>query len=293
MLFRAEAPAKINRELRVGSRRADGFHEIRSRFTAIDLADRLEVEEAGSLEISTSGIPVPEGDSNLVARAARALAEELGIAARARIHLEKRIPVGAGLGGGSADAAVALLLLSRLWEAPLPEADLARVAACVGSDVPFFIYGGEADVTGRGERVTPREDTPAREILLLVPPFPIATADVYAAYSKRTGGSARLPDALEIDATRDFLGPNDLASAVLDTNPEMVDYVRSARELAKESGITGSGSALVLCGVDAEGERRLAATHPGASLHRVRTLSREDYRHRTTQGGGPEWKSPR
>jgi 4-diphosphocytidyl-2-C-methyl-D-erythritol kinase len=293
MILDAEAPAKINRELRVGGRRADGFHEIRSRFCTIDLADRLEVEESERLEISCSGIPVPEGGDNLVARAAKGLAEELGIEPRARIRLEKRIPAGAGLGGGSADAAVTLLLLSRLWEAPLPEEDLTRVAARLGSDVPFFLFGGEADVGGRGERVSPREDPPARELLLLVPPFSIATADVYAAYSRRTGGAARLPERLEIDTTRNFLGPNDLISAVLEIQGQMADYLRSARQVASEVGITGSGSALVLCDVSSDGERDLARIHPGASLHRVRTLGREDYRRRTTQGGGPSWKSPR
>jgi 4-diphosphocytidyl-2-C-methyl-D-erythritol kinase len=286
MTLNGEAPAKINRELRVGGRRADGFHEIRSRFCTIDLADRLEVGESERLEISCSGIPVPEGKENLIARAAKGLADELGIEPRARIRLEKRIPAGAGLGGGSADAAVTLLLLSRLWEAPLPEEELARVAARLGSDVPFFLVGGEADVGGRGECVSPREDSPARELLLLVPPFSIATADVYEAYSRRTGGSARLDETLEIDTTENFLGPNDLASAVLEIQQEMADYLRSARQVASEVGITGSGSALVLCGVTAEGERALARIHPEASLHRVRTLGREDYRRRTTQGGG-------
>jgi 4-diphosphocytidyl-2-C-methyl-D-erythritol kinase len=293
MTLNAEAPAKINRELRVGGRRADGFHEIRSRFCTVDLADRLEVEESERLEISCFGIPVPEGNDNLVARAAKELAEELGIEARARIRLEKRIPAGAGLGGGSADAAATLLLLSRLWKAPLPEESLTRVAARLGSDVPFFLFGGEADVSGRGERVSPREDSPARELLLLVPPFPIATADVYAAYSRRTGGAARLPERLEVDTTRNFLGPNDLASAVLEIQEQMADYLRSARQVASEVGITGSGSAIVLCEVSPGGERDLSRIHPGASLYRVRTLGREDYRRRTTQGGGPPWKSPR
>ena len=292
MILRAEAPAKINRELRVGARRPDGFHEIRSRLTTIDLADRLEVEDAGSLEIACSGIPVPAGDSNLIARAAAALAEELGIVARGRVHLEKRIPVGAGLGGGSADAAVTLLLLSRLWDAPFGVAELARVAARVGSDVPFFLYGGEADVTGRGERVTPRDDGPVRELLLLVPPFSVATGDVYAAYSRRTGGRDRLPEALEIDTTPDFLGPNDLASAVLEINTQMVDYLSSARGVATEAGITGSGSALVLCGVSTEGERHLKDTHPGASLYRVATVSRADYTHRTSSEEVPNGNHP-
>ena len=293
MVLRAEAPAKINRELRVGARRPDGFHEIRSRFCTIDLADRLEVEDAEGLEIACAGLPVPDGDSNLVARAATTLAEELGIAPRARIRLEKRIPVGAGLGGGSADAAVTLLLLSKLWASPLSAAGLSDVAARVGSDVPFFLHGGEADVTGRGERVTPRKDGPVREVLLLVPPFSIATGEVYTAYSRLTGGAARLPERLEIDGTRNFLGPNDLASAVLETNFQMAEYLKSARQVATESGITGSGSAIVLCGISPEGERRLASAHPEASLHRVATLTRADYEHRTSQGGGPEWKSPR
>ena len=293
MLLRAEAPAKVNRELRVGARRPDGFHEIRSRFSTIDLADRLEVEDADGLEIACAGVPVPEGDSNLVARAARSLAEELGIAPRARIRLEKRIPVGAGLGGGSADAAVTLLLLSELWRSPLSAAGLSNVAARLGSDVPFFLHGGEADVTGRGEHVTPREDGPVRELLLLVPPFSIATGEVYTAYSRLTGGAGRLPERLEIDATRNFLGPNDLASAVLETHFRMADYLRAGQEVAAESGITGSGSAIVLCGVSPKGERRLAAIHPEASLHRVATVGRADYERRTSQGGGPEWKSPR
>ncbi len=293
MILQAEAPAKINRELRVGGRRADGFHEILSRFCTIDLADRLEVEDAERLEISCSGIPVPEGEDNLVARAAKLLAEELGIEPRARIRLEKRVPTGAGLGGGSADAAVTLLLLSGLWNATLPEEDLPRVAARLGSDIPFFLVGGEADVSGRGERVVPREDPPPKDLLLLVPPFGIATAAVYAAYARLTGGAARLPQRLDIDTMPNFLGRNDLASAVLEIEGQMADYLRSAGRVASESGITGSGSALVLCGVSRDGERELARAHPGASLHRVRTLGRGEYRLRTTGGGGPTWKSPR
>ena len=170
MVLIAEAPAKINRELRVGPRRPDGFHEIRSRFCAIDFCDRLEVEESDRLELSCSGVPVPCGDTNLVARAARALADRLGVASGARIRLEKRVPAGAGLGGGSADAAVTLLLLSKLWSSRLRQEELSEVAARLGSDVPFFLSGGEADVAGRGERVTPLGDSPPQELLLWIPP---------------------------------------------------------------------------------------------------------------------------
>lgn len=282
MILRAEAPAKINRELRVGPRRSDGFHEIRSRLCAIDFSDRLEVEESDRLELSCSGLPVPCGDTNLVARAARALADRLGIAPAARIRLEKRVPAGAGLGGGSADAAVTLLLLSKLWSARLPEQELSEVAVRLGSDVPFFLFGGEADVTGRGERVSPLDDSPPAELLLWIPPFSISTAHVYAAYDRLTGTAALLPDHPEIETTRNFLGPNDLASAVLETDGRMEDYLQSARQVASESGITGSGCALLLFGVGPEGERRLAQAHPEATLRRVRTLGREEYRRRTS-----------
>jgi 4-diphosphocytidyl-2-C-methyl-D-erythritol kinase len=282
MVLIAEAPAKINRELRVGQRRLDGFHEIRSRFCAIDFCDRLEVEESDRLELSCSGVPVPCGDTNLVARAARALGDRLGIETGARIGLEKRVPAGAGLGGGSADAAVTLLLLSKLWSSRLRPEELSEVAARLGSDVPFFLSGGEADVAGRGERVTPLGDSPPQELLLCIPPFSISTAEVYATYDRLTATAAPLPDRLEIETKRIFLGPNDLASAVLETEGQMEDYLLSARQVASESGISGSGSALLLFGVGPEGEKRLAQIHPEATLRRVRTLTREDYRRRTT-----------
>jgi 4-diphosphocytidyl-2-C-methyl-D-erythritol kinase len=282
MVLIAEAPAKINRELRVGPRRPDGFHEIRSRFCAIDFCDRLEVEVSDRLELSCSGVPVPCGDTNLVARAARALADRLGIASGARIRLEKRVPAGAGLGGGSADAAVTLLLLSKLWSSRLRQEELSEVAAGLGSDVPFFLSGGEADVEGRGERVTPLGDSTPQELLLWIPPFSISTAGVYATYDRLTATAAALPVSLEIETKRTFLGPNDLASAVLETERQMEDYLLSARQVASESGITGSGSALLLFGVGPEGEKRLAQIHPEATLRRVRTLTREEYRRRTT-----------
>jgi 4-diphosphocytidyl-2-C-methyl-D-erythritol kinase len=282
MVLIAEAPAKINRELRVGPRRPDGFHEIRSRFCAIDFCDRLEVEESDRLELSCSGVPVPCGDTNLVARAARALAGRLGIESGARIRLEKRVPTGAGLGGGSADAAVTLLLLSKLWSSGLRQEELSEVAARLGSDVPFFLSGGEADVAGRGERVTPLGDSTPQELLIWIPPFSISTAEVYATYDRLAAMTAALPNSLEIETKRSFLGPNDLASAVLETERQMEDYLLSARQVASESGITGSGSALLLFGVSPEGEKRLAQIHPEATLRRVRTLTREEYRRRTT-----------
>src|SRR5262245_23460896 len=146
MKWTALAPAKINRELRVGRLRPDGYHEIHSRMVSIDLADRLTVESSDSLELVCDMLSVPVGDDNLVVKAARLLAESAGVPARARMTLEKRVPTGGGLGGGSADAAIALRLLARLWEIPEDAGRLEALAVRLGSDVAFFLTGGEAEV---------------------------------------------------------------------------------------------------------------------------------------------------
>lgn len=290
---RAHAPAKINRELRVGARRPDGFHEIFSRFTSIDLADAIEVEQGDALALECSGLPVPKDAENLVLRAARALADSLRIEPRARIRLEKRIPVGAGLGGGSSDAAAALRLLRQLWKPDLPDEALASLAPALGSDVPYFLVGGEADVAGRGERVTPRADGPAEELLLLIPPFPMSTRDVFAEHARRTGGRGSLPRRLELEESGRFFGPNELALAVLGVNGAMGKYLESAAEAAPESAVSGSGSAIVLFGAGAEVRSRLAQRHPEASFLSARTLGRDEYRAVTSTSGGSQWRSPR
>ncbi len=287
MILRAEAPAKINRELRVGSLRPDGFHEVRSRIVSIDLSDRIEVEKgSGSLEFSCKGGKAPRDDTNLAVRAARRLAERLGIAPDARIRLEKRVPIGAGLGGGSADAAVTLSLLARLWEARLSPREIHDIASDLGSDVPFFFIGGEADVSGRGERVTPREDGPPADLLLLVPPFPLSTREVYAAHRRLHPRPAPLPEKLEIETSGKLFGPNDLASAVLNIRGEMKAFLDSARKVVSDLTISGSGSALVLRGLTDDGEARLKQEHPDARLFRCRTLSRAEYLHRIHSSGG-------
>lgn len=292
--FSAEAPAKINRELRVGKLRSDGYHEIRSRILSIDLADSIAVAPGrGSLELFCEGLPVPGGESNLVVRAARAMAARLGRTADVRILLTKRIPVGAGLGGGSSDAARTLALLTRLWDAELPDGELARIAGTIGSDVPFFLVGGEAEVSGRGEIVAPLPDSESVGLLLLVPPFSISTREAYETWSRIAppAGDQRLASPLEVDSSEAFFGANDLALAVLQMRPEMSVLIESVRSFASEAAITGSGSAIVLKGVSAGGEAGLAARHPEARLHRCRTLSREEYRLRTESSGGFQWRS--
>lgn len=281
------APAKVNRELRVGGLRPDGFHEILSRIVSIDLADRLSAETADALELACDDPAVPGGDENLIVRAARLLARRSGVPARARLRLEKRVPVGGGLGGGSADAAAALRLLARLWGVSEAAADLAPAAAELGSDVPFFLTGGEVDAAGRGERVTALEDTLPVELVLLVPPFSISTAAVYRAYA----GRGSLPERLRVEEGPEgpFFGPNDLASAVLQVEPRMDEYLRSARRASLDTAISGSGSTIALHGVTPEAFHFLAQRHPEARLLRCRTLPRREFQRyaNPTTGGLP------
>ncbi|HEU0075976.1 MAG TPA: 4-(cytidine 5'-diphospho)-2-C-methyl-D-erythritol kinase, partial [Dehalococcoidia bacterium] len=167
------APAKLNLVLEVMGRRVDGYHQIASVMQTIDLADTVRLEPASAIEIEVTGevvrgVPL-EGPRNLAFGAAHALAETArnpGLGAR--IELEKRIPAGMGLGGGSTDAAAVLRGLNRLWGLDLAPEALIEVAAGVGSDVAFFLHGGAAAVGGRGEQVEPLPDVEALDLTLFV-----------------------------------------------------------------------------------------------------------------------------
>src|SRR5262249_13038456 len=218
-------------------------------------------------------------------------AERLGTGRRARSRVHKVVPAGAGLGGGSADAAVTLLLLARLWEAPASERDLSDLASRLGSDVPYFLTGGEANVGGRGEEVIAREDGQSRELALLVPPFSLSTAEVYGDYDREFGPAGLpIPRRLEIETSGRFFGPNDLALPVLRSHSEMSAYLRSAEEIAPEHAMSGSGSAIAMTGLSHDGEEELVRRHPEARVLRCRTLGREEYRRHIQPSGGPSWR---
>lgn len=175
-----KAPAKINLVLEVLRRRPDGYHDIRTVMHCLELADTLTVTaRRPGLRVSADHPGVPEGAGNLVYRAAEALAEKIGRPADVHIHITKRIPVAAGLGGGSSDAAAALLGLNRFWNLRLPYAQLHALAATLGSDVPFFLRRGCALGTGRGERLTAWPTCPGLPLVIVNPGFPVSTAEVY------------------------------------------------------------------------------------------------------------------
>jgi 4-diphosphocytidyl-2-C-methyl-D-erythritol kinase len=177
------APAKINLSLRVLGRRSDGFHEIETLITPISLCDEIKIDRhLGKQEIAfrCDDSSVPKGEDNIVVRAAKFFFEETKITSGISIALKKRIPHGAGLGGGSSDAASTLLTLNELFETNLPREALAKMAEMIGSDVPFFIFQSAAVCKGRGEFVSPTRLPEQLSVLLLKPEFGVPTQWAYS-----------------------------------------------------------------------------------------------------------------
>ncbi len=191
-----QAPAKVNLVLRILGKRPDGFHEIETLMVPVTLADTIHVERAASGIFLTCSDPgVPADATNLAHRAAAALAAHVGRDLPVRLHLEKRTPSGAGLGGGSSDAAAVLVGLTSFFELGLTAAELEKIAATLGSDIPFFIKNVPAWCRGRGEILEPAAGVPAHRLLLVKPPFPVPTAWAYREWAALQPPPAT-PDAL-------------------------------------------------------------------------------------------------
>ena len=252
MIVCARAHAKINLDLRVLGVRADGFHELRTVFQAVSLHDTVEcVTRSGPLTIDCDTAGVPLDRSNLVWRAAEALWRSLrrtGPVTGVAIRLRKSIPVQSGLGGGSTDAAAALLALTRLWGVRIRPTQLTDVAATLGADVPFFLSGGTALGLGRGDEVYPLADLPRHWIVLLVPGFGVSTADAYAWYDaerdRARGVGVREPQQVPGPwPSRAAQMINDLEAPIARHHPE-IDQMRTAlrRAGALAAAMSGSGS---------------------------------------------------
>ncbi len=278
----AEAFAKVNRSLVVLGKRSDGFHELDTVFQAVGLTDRLTFEESDLLTLDVDDPSIPSGTENLVLRAARALAEAAGIRPRAAITLEKRIPSGGGLGGGSSDAAVTLLGLSALWDLDMPLELLSRVGGELGSDVPFFLHGGTARGLGRGERITPLEDSPPEAVVLVMPPFPVSTLEVFRRLEAPAWDECGAGDLHSCGAP----DRNDLEPAVEALFPALRE-VRIALETAgaTRARLSGSGSTVFGLFPDvataADAARRLEGLPAGSAVRVVPTLTREESRSRS------------
>jgi 4-diphosphocytidyl-2-C-methyl-D-erythritol kinase len=249
------APAKINLSFKIKGRREDGFHEIETLMAPISLSDRLTIERGKSgVEFSCDDSSLPGGDENLVVRAARLFREATKIKEGVEIALEKKIPHGAGLGGGSSDAAATLLGLNQLFETHLGQKDLMQLAAKIGSDVSFFILGSAAICRGRGEIVEPATLPANFNLLLLKPDFGVPTPWAYL----RWKDSQEMPGVNH--APQDFSGVrfvNDLERPVFEKFV-LLGHLKTWLRLQPEVGVallSGSGStvfAVLREGVDAE-----------------------------------------
>ncbi len=250
------SPCKVNLLLNILGRRADGFHELETVMQPVNLCDELRFERrASGIELMCSDPSLPTDASNLVHRAAAAFLERAGIRDGVRMHLEKKIPMAAGLGGGSGNAATTLLALNELFDTPLPPTVLHELAAALGSDIPFFLQDRPALATGRGEKVgslTPFRALEGRAFLLVHPGFGIATAWAYkelarfpAALNGEPGRARQLIALLDggdlRQAARGFY--NSLEAPALEKYP----WLAVLQEFLREHGalaalMSGSGS---------------------------------------------------
>jgi 4-diphosphocytidyl-2-C-methyl-D-erythritol kinase len=243
------APAKVNLWLNVVGRRADGYHLLDSLVAFTDLADEIEASPSDRLSLTVDGPFAPalgnEAD-NLVLEAARLLADRAGIAPRVALRLGKNVPVAAGLGGGSADAAAVLRILIDLWRVALPVEELFDLAARLGADVPMCLAGRAALVSGVGERLAPAPRLPPCAILLVNPGVPLPTPEVFA---RRRGGFSPIrglrawTDAKSFAATLADRG-NDLTDAAVGLRPEIARVLAFLRtsEGVLHAAMSGSGA---------------------------------------------------
>jgi 4-diphosphocytidyl-2-C-methyl-D-erythritol kinase len=296
-LVRVPAYAKLNLGLRVLYRRPDGYHELRTIFQTVSLADRLNISFTPAKATSIEVEGAPEIVDNLVGKACRLLLQELKIHADVIFNLKKNIPSGAGLGGGSSDAAAVLLALPPLAGKVLSPHRLHAIAGQLGSDVPFFLFGGAALGMGRGEELYPLPDQPARRGLLVVPPVHSSTAEAYRDLSRAladewTSGltSIRLQNKLFSFQQLIWRGgvndekpadeaENDFEEVVFARHPELQRIkARLSRLGAKPAAMTGSGSAIFGIFTDAAQLDRARKSFPNTTVFPISFLSRAQYR---------------
>jgi len=284
---RLPAFAKINLCLHVMGKRPDGYHELRTVFQAISLHDTLElsIEPGGSgqFSLSSNDRTLPLGPDNLVWRAIEAIGPDIGFRGSISVQLDKRIPVARGLGGGSSDAAAALIGVMRLTKSQVPLPRLMEIAASLGADVPFFLFGGRALAVSRGDEIYPLPDVPKKTILVVSPrDIGVSTKDAYEWISAELTKTAKPPKIWGFCAlcwsrqggslSNDFEGP------VFRRHPRLGE-IRDAllKRGAADAALAGSGSAVFGVFRNPAQARRTARAFPEDSVFVVETLSREDY----------------
>jgi 4-diphosphocytidyl-2-C-methyl-D-erythritol kinase len=294
--LRLPAFAKINLCLHVLGRRQDGYHELRTIFQAISLFDTLElsvVPDSAGVEISmkSNDRQLPPGGENLVVRAIQAIVPEIGFRGSVSAYLDKRIPVARGLGGGSSDAAAALIGMLRLTKAKLPLPRLIEIAAGLGADVPFFLFGGRALAVNRGDEIYPLPDAPRRTVVVVSPNgIGVSTREAYQWLSPELTNREKVPTIWRFCAlcwSRQGTVSNDFEEPVFGRHPRL-KQIRDGllKRGAADAALAGSGSAVFGVFQNPARARRAARAFPEDSVFVVETLSREKY------GRAMRWRVP-
>ncbi len=290
--------AKLNLDLRVLAKRPDGYHELRTIFQSISLSDVLEIGFEPSKRTSVQIDSSVDIADNLVVRAAHLILDALKLRAAVNFKLVKKIPMGAGLGGGSSNAAAVLLALPALARKTVPTAQLIQLAETLGSDVPFFLLGGTAMALGRGTELYPLPDLPSHHGLVVSTGVHVSTAHAYQSlnFSVPTDVTNALTSLATSPILREFQAmvwgvenfrltelplKNDFQEAVFKTHPELAAVARKLRKWgAKPALMTGSGSAIFGIFPSSLSVRAAAAAFPAGQATPVRFLTRSQYQNR-------------
>lgn len=287
--FKLPSFAKINWFLRVLGKRDDGFHELCTVFQTISLYDNLTFTENEDLILTCDKSYVPTGEKNLIIKAGMLIREKFGVKKGAKIYLEKNIPSPGGLGGGSSNAAIAVLGLLKLWRLEIGFDEILQIAGELGSDVPFFLYGGAALGTGRGTQILSLEEKSEKYLLIVTPPVNVSTAEAFSRLNaphltnetSKSNLQICLNEARMLNLRQSEL-KNDFEASVFQFAPE----VRSVKEKLLENGairalLSGSGAS-VFAIFDKEETRQTAQkaieTEKNWRRFVVATISRDEYR---------------
>ncbi|WP_059105314.1 4-(cytidine 5'-diphospho)-2-C-methyl-D-erythritol kinase [Shouchella shacheensis] len=277
-----KAPAKINLSLDVLDKRSDGYHNVEMIMTMVDLADRIDLtkREDGRISIDVSEGFVPVDERNFAYQAAALLKKRFSVKAGVHIYITKRIPIAAGLAGGSSDAAATLKGLNELWGVGLSVEELATLGAEIGSDVPFCVYGGTALATGRGEIIEPLPAPPPLWVVLAKPPIGVSTAHVYGGLDVNTIQHAKTSEMIDALKRQDgqaicHLLHNVLEGVTLKLHPE-VAHIKEQMQRFGADGVLMSGSGPTVFGL-IEKESRVNRVYNGlrgfcVDVHAVRLI---------------------
>ena len=289
MSFTLPSFAKINLDLRVIGKRSDGYHELFTVFQTVSLCDEISFGESDVIELTCSDARIPADERNLIVKTANILRERFAVSGGANIRLDKRIPAPGGLGGGSSNAATALIGLKRLWRLDIGFEEMVEIAAMLGSDVPFFLFGGTAIGTGQGTEIEPVEDIEEKYLVIVTPDVQISTGEAFEklnAPSLTTEASERILlncrfNAKSLDLRHAAL-KNDFEPIVFARYPQVALVKETLLEIGVVNALMSGSGASVFAVFDKEETRRTAIKALDEQVNwrkfAVATISRNEYR---------------